>query len=346
MDGRSARIGQALGAGAAGLVTVGAAGWALQRRHMRRIALDPEQAILSAPPSGRAVAVRSADGTTLHAEVFGPDDAPTIVLAHGWTEALRLWIYQIRGLSSDFRIVAYDLRGHGRSEPAATDDYSFDRFGEDVEAVLATCVPEGERAVLVGHSMGAMSIAAWAEHHDVERRVSAAGLLHTGVGGLLGEHVLARVPGLIPDRVARSAFMGNRAPIPRFSSPLKTAIIRYVACAPGASPAAIAYYERMLLDCDPHVRAAVGLAMADMDLYHALPKLTVPSLVMTGELDRLTPVSHARRIAELLPNPIGPVVLPDTGHLGPLERPREVSATLRELALETAHSSRPSRLMS
>jgi pimeloyl-ACP methyl ester carboxylesterase len=333
-------------AAAGGIGVAATAGWMSQRRNQRRIASDPDAGFLASPPVGAAVSVLASDGTRLHAEVFGSDEAPTIVLAHGWTEALRLWIYQIAQLSGDFRIVAYDQRGHGRSEPARDGDYSLERFGDDVESVLAACVPSGERAVFVGHSLGAMSLAAWAEHHDVERRVSAAGLLHTGVGGLLGEHVLARVPGLIPDRVARSAFMGNRAPIPRFSSPLKTAIIRYVACAPGASPAAIAYYERMLLDCDPHVRAAVGLAMADMDLYHALPKLTVPSLVMTGELDRLTPVSHARRIAELLPNPIGPVVLPDTGHLGPLERPREVSATLRELALETAHSSRPSRLMS
>jgi pimeloyl-ACP methyl ester carboxylesterase len=281
------------------------------------------------------VAVRSPDGTTLHAEVFGPDDAPTIVLAHGWTEALRFWIYQIRGLAGDFRIVAYDLRGHGRSEPAATDDYSFDRFGEDVEAVLAACVPEGERVVLVGHSMGAMSIAAWAEHHDVERQVGAVGLLNTGIGDLLPEQLIVPVPRIarrVSEPIARRGVLGNVAPIPRFSTLPTYAAIRYAAYGPDVSPAKVAFYEQMLFECPASVRAASGLAMADMDLSGALPNLTVPALVMCGEADKLTPPSHARRIAEMLPDTSTLVELPATGHMGPLERPDEVNALLRELA--------------
>ena len=74
----------------------------------------------------------------------------------------------IRALSErGFRVVAYDQRGHGHSEPARGGDYAIERFGEDLEAVLSTCVPSGQRAVVAGHSLGAMSIAAWAEDHDV-----------------------------------------------------------------------------------------------------------------------------------------------------------------------------------
>ena len=133
--------------------------------------------------------VRSADGTQLHAELFGPDSGQTIVLAHGWTEMLAYWVYVIRDLSArGLRVVAYDLRGHGESEPAADGDYSIARFGEDLEAVLEACVPEGERAVVAGHSLGAMSIAAWVEHHDVAHRVNGAALLNTGVDlGELGD---------------------------------------------------------------------------------------------------------------------------------------------------------------
>jgi pimeloyl-ACP methyl ester carboxylesterase len=72
--------------------------------------------------------------------------------------------------------------------------------------------------------------------------------------------------------------------------------------------------------------------MADMDLHHALARLTVPTLVMAGELDRLTPPSHARRIASELPNLAELIELPDTGHMGPLERPQEIAAALSELA--------------
>jgi pimeloyl-ACP methyl ester carboxylesterase len=276
--------------------------------------------------------VTAPDGTVLHAELFGPRDAPTIVLIHGWTEAIRFWIYEIAELSKEFRVVAYDLRGHGRSAPAAGNDYSLARLGDDLEAVLAACVPDGQRAVVVGHSLGAMSIAAWAERHDVEARARAAMLLNTGLGGLLAGHMLIRLPAIAAEPLGRRLFLGNATRIPRFSSPLKTAIIRYVACAPAASPAAIAHFEQMVNECRPDVRALVGLAMADMELHGALARLTVPTRVVAGELDRLTPVAHAQKIAGLLPNLVDLVVLPDTGHLGPLERPREINAAIRELA--------------
>ena len=70
-----------------------------RRSHTRRISHDPERDPLGTPPEGRVRIVRSADGTLLHAEVFGPEDGATVVLAHGWTEALQYWIYVIRALS-------------------------------------------------------------------------------------------------------------------------------------------------------------------------------------------------------------------------------------------------------
>lgn len=123
-------------AGAAGVGALALAGVTGQRRHMRRIAGDPEDAVLRDLPEGRAIAVRSADGAQLHGEVFGADSGQTIVLVHGWTELLSCWSYVIRELSArSFRVVAYDLRGHGRSEPAPHADYAVARFGEDLEAV-------------------------------------------------------------------------------------------------------------------------------------------------------------------------------------------------------------------
>jgi predicted alpha/beta-fold hydrolase len=182
------------GLGAAG--TLATAGL-LQAAHSRRIARDPENEVLDSVPKGRAQSIRSADGTRLHVEVFGPDDGDTVVLAHGWTEALRFWIYVIRRLErKGFRVVAYDLRGHGDSQPADGGDYAIHRFGEDLEAVIEGCVPPDRRAVVAGHSLGAMSIASWAEEHDVERRVRAAALLNTGVGDLIAEHLLFPLPGI------------------------------------------------------------------------------------------------------------------------------------------------------
>jgi pimeloyl-ACP methyl ester carboxylesterase len=323
------------GSAAAGAALLGG-GILLQRRFQHQIESDPEQAVLSEPPQGRPLSITSADGTVLHAEAFGPADGMPIVLAHGWTESFQYWIYQIRALSErGFHVVAYDLRGHGESQPAAGDDYSVDRFGEDLEAVLAEVVPDGRKAVLAGHSLGAMAIAAWAEHHEVEKRASAAALINTGVGDLIAEHLLVPVPGIaqaLNRTVAIHGFLGNRAPLPRFSTPMTAAAIRYIAFGPAATPAQVAFFERMLIACPPDVRADVGMAMSELELHDALPRLTIPTIVLAGEKDRLTPPGHARRIAEMLPALERLTVLDDTGHMAPLERPDAVNDALLELA--------------
>lgn len=306
-----------------------------QWRHLRRVGADPALRALRDAPRGQPLAVTSADGTQLHAETFGSEDLPTIVLIHGWTEGIPYWTFVIEELQREFRIVAYDLRGHGDSEPAAGDDYSLERFGEDVEAVLAAAVPDGRAAVLAGHSLGAMSIAAWAEHHDVKSRTASAALLNTGLSGLIAGSALVVVPTFahrFTDPLSRRVFLGSRRPVPPFSSPLHHAAIRYAAFGPEASAALVEFYSAMVAACPADARAAIGLAMADMDLEHALERLTVPTLVMAGERDRLTPPAHARRIAEALPQPAGLIELPATGHMGPLERPAEVAEALRNLA--------------
>jgi pimeloyl-ACP methyl ester carboxylesterase len=327
----------AAGLGVAG--TAAAAGL-LQTAHSRRIARDPEKETLDNLPEGRPHWVRSADGTRLHVAVFGADDGETVVLAHGWTEALPYWIYVIKGLEAKgFRVVAYDLRGHGDSDPAVGEDYSIPRFGEDLEAVLAGSLPENRRAVVAGHSLGAMSIASWAESHDVERWVRAAALLNTGVGDLIAEHLLLPLPGIaqaLNRAIALHGFLGNRAPLPRFSTPLSYAAVRHIAFGPDASPAQVAFFERMLVTCPPQVRANIGIAMSEMDLHDALPRLTVPTIVIAGADDKLTPPSHARRIAEMLPELRRLTVLEDTGHMSPLERPDVVVRALIELATLTA----------
>lgn len=264
------------------------------------------------------------------------------MLAHGWTENRTYWIHQIRTLSrAGVRVVAYDHRGHGDSAAASGGDYSIDRFGEDLEAVLATCGGGPGRTLVAGHSLGGMAIAAWAEHHDVRARIGAAALLNTGVGDLIAESLLVPLPPIakaLNRTIAVRGLLGSRAPLPRFSSPVSHALIRYTAFGPSASPAQIAFYERMLIASPPDARADIGIALSALELWDALPRLTVPTVVLAGEKDRLTPPSHARRIAEMLPQLEKLVVLADTGHMAPLERPEEVNRLLLELAQKLAPS--------
>src|SRR5262245_48860576 len=101
------------------------------RRPARRFAAA------EALPRGRTVPVRSKDGIRLHTEVFGPADGYPIVLAHGITCAIRVWACQIADLAKDYRVIAFDHRGHGRSAvPTRRDRYGLDYLAADLDAVL------------------------------------------------------------------------------------------------------------------------------------------------------------------------------------------------------------------
>ncbi|MHB8659833.1 MAG: alpha/beta fold hydrolase [Solirubrobacteraceae bacterium] len=313
------------------------AGAALVRRHAQMVRSDPESARLRTTPKGRPQTVLSPDGTRLHVEVFGAESAPTVVLSHGWTEQISYWVYVIDELTGrhGLRVVAFDHRGHGQSEPAADGDYSMARFGEDIEAVLQACVAPDGRAVVAGHSLGAMALVAWAEHHDPQARASAAALINTGVSNLVNDSLIIPIPVLaqaLNRLIPPSRFVGSRAPLPRFSTPLSYALTRWVAFGPTATPAQVAFYERMLISCRPEARASIGIAISQLDLAHALANLTVPTLVIAGDQDRLTPPSHAERIAAALPRLARLAILEQTGHMSPLERPAEVSEAISQLA--------------
>lgn len=338
---RSPRLGPAQRGGllAAGVLSALGVSWEVQRRRdLRAIEADPEHEILSSPPEGRSVAVRTADGTGLHAEVFGPDDAPTIVLVHGWTCSLRFWAYQLAALSESHRVVAFDLRGHGRSELATTRDYSTDGFAEDLDAVLRELVPADERVTLVGHSLGAMTILAWAanNHDEVERRVGAAALLNMGTGELITEALVVRLPAVLVrarQLVGRLA-LSVPAPLPPQPTPMTNRLVRYIALSPSASPAQVAFSERMVLTARPTVRARTGASLYHLDLVEAIRSLAVPTLVIAGEHDRLTPPIHSQRLFDELPNPKAMIKIPDVGHMAPLEAHDEVTEHLRALAVD------------
>lgn len=312
-----------------------ALGWrALRRGDERAIAADPEHGELSRPPRGRSVPVRSSDGTLLHAEVFGPETGPTIVLVPGWICTMQSWHYQTKALARAHRVVAYDLRGHGRSHPAAGGDYSTDALAADLDAVMTACVPPGEKALLAGHSMGAMSVVAWAGAHpdEVQTRLAGAVLIDTGIELLIAESrivitvaALSGVKNLIGRRV-----LGLGLKAPSRPTPLVHRIVRYVALSRRASPAQVAFCERMFLDCPADVRAAFGATLSKLDLAASLGSLTVPTTVIVGELDRLTPPAHARAMAEALPHS-RLVELEATGHMSLLEAHEDVTRHIEAL---------------
>jgi pimeloyl-ACP methyl ester carboxylesterase len=327
---------------AAGAMAGGATYVAARRAGVRRADFSAQAP--AEPAGGRPLELTAADGTSLHGSVFGPEGAPTLVLVHGWTCSLRLWHNQIRDLAGEFRIVAFDLRGHGRSGPSPGSDYSIEAFASDLDAVLAATVPDGERAVLAGHSMGAMVIVAWAGEEPASvSRVAAAALINTGMGDIVSEALVVKLPGRksrLQQEIA-SAVICSAAPLIAPEGMLRPGA-RFAALSRGASPEAVACTAYMVRQCDPEVRGACGGTLSRLDLYEAIAKMTMPTLVIAGGRDKLTPPTHSKRLAEELPDPVELIEVPGIGHMGPLEAPDEISEQLRALA-ETARRSPTSR---
>jgi pimeloyl-ACP methyl ester carboxylesterase len=311
---------------------------------MSSLLSTPKRAALPvALPRSRTVEVRSADGTRLHTEVFGPEDGYPIVLAHGITCAIRAWTYQIADLAREYRVIAFDHRGHGRSGIPRRGGYSLRHLAADVDSVLEGTLAPGERAVIAGHSMGGMAIAAWSDlyRHRVSARADAVALVNTTTGDLLREVRLLSVPAPL----AAARVLGGRALIGSFGSFAVPSTARYVssrivsmlAVGADADPAVGALINDLFTATSPAGRGGCGRALADaMGRKHIdLTGLAVPTLVIASQRDRLTPLVQSQRIAAALPNSAGLVVLPG-GHCSMLERPLEVNRELRALAQSVA----------
>ena len=320
----------------AGLLAVGGAGVAVavELRHRRAVAGDPVWALLRSPLAGSPVTVRSADGVSLHAEVFGTADAPTFVLIPGWTEELQIFDLVTRGLvERGFRVVSFDPRGQGASDCSPELDQRIERYAEDLTAVLeATCAGRDD-VIVAGHSMGGMSLVAWASEVDVSAYARAVALISTGVSGLVDD--LALLPASIPFETRRAILtpmLMVDSPMIAVSTPLSRAINRHVMFGPDATAAHVAFVEPMIWRMHGRLRAAAARTMRDLDVSAALTRVNVPALVVVGDADRLTPPAHARRMVAALPSVAEFLELPRTGHMTTVERPAELCEALVRLA--------------
>lgn len=284
--------------------------------------------------------VRSADGTRLHTEIHGRPDAPIIVLSHGITCSISFWRNQIEQLSADFRVVAFDHRGHGKSEAARSGSYSLDHLADDLHAVLTATVPAGRKAVVAGHSMGGIAVMAWAQRYpdDVPTRVQAVALVNTTSGQILDHVRFLRGPERLIGlrrRLAVAVVPLARLPLPR-RMPLRRRVLAHVAV--GASAAAEVAFEvdRMVGSTSARGRGGYGALLVGMVEHVDAGAVDVPTMVIAGRSDKITPIERSRLIASKLPQLIELVEL-DSGHCGPLECPGAVTEALRGLALKVAH---------
>jgi len=293
--------------------------------------------------------VRADDGTPLAAWVDGPDDAPgdgsnvTVVLAHGWTLDHSSWDRVARALSAAdpaLRVVRYDQRGHGASG-RGTRRPTIRRLGDDLACVIGELAPSGP-LVLAGHSMGGMSILAMAGAHPglVGDRVAGVGLVSTAASLVQEDaghfasasgapprlrrvaaralpwlmRLLAALPGRV--RVRGQRLEGSRA----------------LLFGRGAEESDVTSTHRVIT---ANPAATIGRFFLALSAHHeldALPVLAdVPTAVLVGSADKLTPPRFSAVIAQALPG-AHHEVLHGAGHMLPLERTETVTEHLLRLA--------------
>ncbi|MDQ0941366.1 alpha/beta fold hydrolase [Streptomyces sp. V1I1] len=357
-------------AGAAiGVIAAGAAaGVALERltvgRGMRkkaRLALDasgPYGSLRGLP--GKAIAD---DGTELYYEADEVDPeagaprrrrlfgrkapAPvTVVFSHGYCLSQDSWHFQRAALRGLVRTVYWDQRSHGRSARGAAQSgedavpVAIDQLGRDLKAVIDAAAPEGP-LVLVGHSMGGMTVMALADHFPelVRERVSGVAFIGTSAGRLgevnyglpvAGVNAVRRVlPGVLKALGSQAELVerGRRATADLFAGLIK----RYSFSSRDVDPAVARFAERMIEGTPIDVVAEFYPAFVEHDKAEALEIFReVPVLVLAGDKDLVTPSSHSEAIADLLPDS-ELVIVPDGGHLVMLEHPEVVTDRLADL---------------
>jgi pimeloyl-ACP methyl ester carboxylesterase len=286
---------------------------------------DPREWLAERPGEERRVA--SFDGTELAVNVIGPEEAPRLVFAHGFSLDMTAWHYQWKRFSDARRCILYDHRGHGRSGPAAGGDYSLEALGRDLRAVLDSEAGDGP-VVLIGHSMGGMATLSLAALHPEEfgDRVVRVVLADTGASNLLpeivgglGTRAAAAVEAAFrrlaakPERAYRlrsRAFAGRKD--------LAFLIARSLNFGPEAPPSLVDHLVAIAARAPLEVWTDLAVSMMQMDLGHALEHIRVPALVMVGELDRLTPPNSARAMVARLPE-ARLVVIEGVGHCAMLE---------------------------
>ena len=335
-------VGAAVGVVAAGLATAFAVERTLVRKSLNAPGDPHAEETFADQPFDQELTVTAADGTDLHVEIVEPatpTTKPTIVFVHGLALDMGTFYFQRKVLAErgDHRLVFYDQPGHGRSGKLKSGNYDLAALGKSLAAVLDATVPDGH-IILIGHSMGGMTIMAFAEQYPewFGKRVTGVVLMSTSAG-LIDKTKLG-----IPTLVARAsapffplwgtaAHLGggtiDRARLA--SSDLAWLLTRRYGFGDAKpSPSLVTFVESMNSKTSVETLAKYLRTLYDHNRIPALSVLRgVPVLVIVGARDYLTPVAQSEEILRHLPEAEF-VKIDNSGHVVMLEKADEVNAVM------------------
>ncbi len=291
---------------------------------------------------GDPVRVVAEDGVSLYTEVddsraVDVHDEATIIFVHGYTLNQNCWHYQRRDLRPQAKLIFADQRSHGSSDRGDRDHSTIDQLGLDLGQIIDQIGGNGP-IILVGHSMGGMTIMALAAARPdlfMTGRVGGVALLATSAGGL--SHTPLGLPAplagflhrVAPTLLNAALTQGDLIDFGRrygndlgliltnrysFGSHVAPDISNFTAEMINATP--IEVIAEFLPGIESHEKTQALAAMLNTEV-----------LVMVGESDLQTPPEHSTEIVRLLPN-AELHVLPETGHMIMLERYSEVTHAL------------------
>ena len=245
------------------------------------------------------------NGHLLYYDVQGADDGLPVVFIHGFPLSHRMWQPQLEALPHRYRAVAYDVRGHGDSE-VGHGQYTVELFVDDLVGLLDHL--SVDRAVVCGLSMGGYIALRAVERHPERFR----GLI------LCDTRSEADTDEAKIKRAGTMAAVRSRG-VPAFAGEFVKLVL-----APRtlkANPAVVDIVKEMITGTDPLGICGTLLALATRtDTTAALPAMNLPTLVLVGEHDTLTPPADAQALVQALPQ-AELHVIPDAAHMSNLENP-------------------------
>lgn len=264
---------------------------------------------------GQEVSVETVvNGVRMAYRTAGSAEQPALVLIHGFPLDSAMWDAQLAGLATRCFVVAPDLRGHGESE-VPSGPYSMDQHADDVAALVDALGIR--RAVVGGLSMGGyVAEALWRRH---SARVSGLALIDTRANADTAEAKAGRDASIGRVRERGVGILAEEM-MPRLLAPQHqgdTEIARALDAMIRRQPA-----EGMI--------GALQALRDRPDATALLPTVNVPSIVIVGEADAITPVSVSQEMEAALPD-VRLVVIAGAGHMTPMEVPEEVNLALLEL---------------
>ena len=301
----------------------------------------------------RPLTVVADDGLALYVEVDDvrpPDHPPkrrwgsripdvTVVFVHGYCLNLDCWHFQRAAYRGLVRSVFYDQRSHGRSGRSDRSHATIDQLGRDLKQVIDH-VAHDSPVVLVGHSMGGMSIVALAEQFPelIGDRVIGVGLISTTAGGLDPSRILlpmlpTRLSGRLAHRAVSTLQRGHRVvDIGRRAGAAIAAVATDRFAFGDEVPASYVEFVDDMLSATPfEVVADFFPSFGSLDKFDHVEVLgRVPTSIICGTADKLTSIGHSRKLHERIP---GSRLLEcdDAGHMVIMERHDRVNAELDQL---------------